>query len=140
MIRGALILALSLLAAGCVGNYTGHPEQRGPRTIESRTRPDLAKKVEWRKIMRGAGTRSVLLGYVRTDTRARAGGAATYWIYNTDFVMVGRVSPRGQVMAIAPDRTETWAGNYSLKLACLQLFGYTTLKTIRFVGMPPPRG
>jgi len=140
MKRHALILAASLLASGCVGHYTGHPEQRGPRNIESRTRPDLAKKVEWRKIMRGAGTRSVPLGYVKTDARARAGGAATYWIYNMEFVLVGRVSPRGSVTAISAEGQEKWAGNYSLKLACLHLFGYTSLKTIRFVNMPPPRG
>lgn len=140
MKRHALILAASMLAAGCVGHYTGHPDQRGPRNIESRTRPDLAKKIEWRKIMRGAGKSSVPLGYVRTDARARAGGSATYWIYNTDFVLIGRVSPRGSVTRISPSGEEKWAGNYSLDLACLELFGYTSRKTILFVDMPPPRG
>lgn len=140
MTRHALILAASLLASGCVGHYTGHPEKRGPRNIETRTRPDLAKKIEWRKIMRGAGTRSVPLGYVKTDTRAQAGGEATYWIYNMEFVLVGRVSPRGSVTEVSADGQEKWGGNYSLTLACLHLFGYTSLKTIRFVDMPPPRG
>ncbi|MBL4844139.1 MAG: hypothetical protein JKY65_01320 [Planctomycetes bacterium] len=140
MKRHALILAATLLATGCVGNYNGLPTERGPRNIKARTRPDLAKKVQWRKIMVGAGKTQSLLGYVRTDSGAHAGGAATYWIYNKAFVMVGRVSPRGSVVTIDPAGQEKWTGNYSLPLACLHLFGYQTRKTILFESMPAPRG
>jgi hypothetical protein len=140
MKRLTLILGASLLAVGCVGNYTGLPTERGPRNIEERTRPDLATTVEWRRIMVGAGKSSTLLGYVRTDPTAVAGGAATYWIYNPSFVQVGRVSPRGSLTKISPSGQEKWAGNYSLPLACLHLFGYQTRKTILFEPMPPPRG
>lgn len=133
------LAAAALLSTGCVGNYTGRPDQRGPRAINAHSRPDLARRVEWRRIMRGAGTSAVLMGYVRTDGRARAGQQPSYWIYNDEFVLTGRVSPRGRVMKINLDGSEEWVGNYTLELACLRVFGFQSKKTILFEPMPEPR-
>ena len=133
------LAACALLSSGCVGTYTGNPDQRGPRAINARTRPDLAKKVEWRRIMRGAGKQAVLMGYVRTDARAQAGQSPTYWIYTDEFVLRGHVSPRGRVTEYEPNGQGKWVGNYSLDLACLRVFGFETKKTILFEPMPDPR-
>ena len=140
MKRHALILTATLIATGCVGTYTGLPTERGPRNIRARTRPDLAKKVEWRKILIGAGKTSELYGYVRTDPKAQAGGAATHWVYNKEFVLIARVSPRGSVRKISPSGKEKWSGNYSLPLACLHLFGFETRKNVTLAPMDPPLG
>ena len=43
LMASAGALALTLLS-GCLGTYTGDPETRGPRNIEPRTRPDLARE------------------------------------------------------------------------------------------------
>ncbi|MGE0711356.1 MAG: hypothetical protein AB7N76_08990 [Planctomycetota bacterium] len=126
--------AAALLLTGCLGTYTGDPEARGPRNVQSRSRPDLAKKVPWQKVYLGAGKQAVLLGYVKTTPEE------TNWIYDEHFRLRGRVSPSGKTTRVMLGGEEQPKGSFTLDLAVLTVFGYTERKTVVFAPMDPPRG
>lgn len=139
LMASAGALALTLLS-GCLGTYTGDPEARGPRNIEPRTRPDLAREVRWERAYLGAGTQALLLGYIKHST-PESGMEGTRWIYDTRFRLVGWVSPFGRVTRHHPDTGATEdEGNYELKYAVLTVFGYDEEKTIVVKPMEAPRG
>ena len=90
--RAWTVLATTLLLSGCLGTYTGRPERRGARNVESRTRPDLAKPGIWRQVIIGQPPKEILEGYLNT-TR---GGS--HWVYDAEFLLIGRISPAGRTM------------------------------------------
>lgn len=138
--RILLVAPALFFLAGCLGNYNGDPEARGSRSVEERTRTDLAEPVLWRRAYLGAGKREKLLGYVKSKRHGEGTRGATNFLYDTNFNLIARVSPRGELTRIDPRGRETWKGNFTLKLAILTAFDYTSLKTIVLKPMQDPRG
>lgn len=129
-------ILLSLLLTGCLGVNTGRPEGRGARNVKSTTRKDVAVAIDWSQILLGAGPKAKLMGYLKTMPTA---DGRTHWVYDTQFKLVGRVSPRGQTIAIRRNGREVTEGHFGLRHAMLKLFGHDKDRPITFRVMPPPQ-
>jgi hypothetical protein len=136
-LRACLVAALST-CAGCIGTHHGHPEKRGPRQVESRTRPDLPVAKQWHRVYFGSPPQKELMGYMLT---AGAGepGAGTRWVYDVDFRLVGWISPDGDTTRVTP-RGERRVGGFQVENALRRLWVASRRTEVTIKAMPAPRG
>jgi hypothetical protein len=134
-----LILALGLTAvlAGCLGVNHGHPESRGPRYVSSQKRADVATPVRWRQIFLGSPPKPVMAGYLRTEERGQNRGG--HVVYDPDFRIVGRISPKGNTVRVVQG-VERSVGGYALKNALRRLYLRDLRVEVNLKSMPAPRG
>lgn len=137
--RLALAAALAL-APGCLGTRTGRPERIGTRNVAEFSRSDAAEPTAWLRVLVG-GARPRVRGYVKStpiELERREQGRL-HWVYDQAFVLVGRVSPRGETMRIDDDGNETYTGSYKLEHAVLMLLGGGREDEVKLSPMPNPR-
>jgi len=133
-IRAWTFLATTLLLTGCLGTFTGRPERRGPRSIESRSRPDVASPGIWRQVIIGQPPTETLEGYLHTD------GSGSHWVYDAEFLLIGRISPAGRTIRVTLRDGEKDLGSYALQHSMLRLFRHAKSTEVNLARMPPPRG
>lgn len=136
-----LLVGVPLLS-GCLQTRTGRPEDRVLENEQRRLRAsdDDATPVRWMQIVIGSPPSQKLAGYLKTElipgmpeeTRNQ------YWVYDRDFDVVGRVSPRGMTWRRDPFGREQKLGNFHVKHAVLSILGHYEEIEINLVKMPPP--
>lgn len=138
--RLALMAALALALPGCLGTRTGRPERIGTRNVQEFTRSDTADPTAWLRVLVG-GARPRVRGYVKSTTiqLERREQGRLHFIYDQAFVLVGRVSPRGETMRIDDEGNETYTGSYKLEHAVLMLLGGGREDEVKLAPMPTPR-
>ncbi|MBX3470081.1 MAG: hypothetical protein KF878_24660 [Planctomycetes bacterium] len=134
-------LALALVAAaGCAGTRTGHPDRIGSRNVQEFSRFDRAEPVSWRRVLVGV-PRPRVRGYVksaRVDFEHREEGLV-HFIYDSDFKLIGRVSPRGETLRIDRDGRERREGSFRVEHAVLLLLNAGREEEVKLAPMPDPR-
>lgn len=133
-------LGLALVTAGCLGTRTGHPEHIGSRNVQEFSRTDKAEPTLWRRVLIGA-PRPKVRGYVqssRVDLGRREEGSF-HFVYDPDFTLVGRVSPRGETYRIDARGDERRQGSFMLEHAVLLLLDGGADDEVKLVTMPEPR-
>lgn len=134
-----LVLGLVAPLAGCLGVHTGHPESRGPRSVESQhfAAAQRATPVRWKAIYLGAPPKPAHVGYLRTASGGLNRGGHT--VFDPDFNVIGRISPKGNTVRIVQG-VERNVGGYALKHAILRLHLRAKETEVDLRDMPAPRG
>lgn len=135
-------LALALVATpGCLGTRTGRPDQLGSRNVQEFSRSDTAPPTEWQRVLIGA-PRPKVRGYVKSTpvTLGRREEGRIHFVYDPDFNLVGRVSPRGETQRIDARGDEHHEGSFKLEHAVLLLLGGGADDVVKLTSMPDPRG
>ena len=135
--RNLFVLGLAAALAGCLGVNHGHPETRGPRYISSQQRADVATPVRWRQILLGSPPKPLMAGYLRSEDRGRNRGG--HVVYDPDFRIIGRISPKGNTIRIVQG-VERNVGGYALKNALRRLYLRDLRTEVSLKPMPAPRG
>ncbi|MCO5167699.1 MAG: hypothetical protein M9894_15235 [Planctomycetes bacterium] len=135
-------LALALAAApGCMGTRTGHPDQIGSRNVEEFSRFDRAEPVAWRRVLVGV-PRPRVRGYVKSTKVAYKGErdeGLIHFVYDSDFRLVGRVSPQGETRRIDARGGERREGSFRIEDAVLLLLNAGRAEEVKLAPMPEPR-
>lgn len=136
----SLALALVATTPGCLGTRTGHPDEIGTRNVREFSRTDSAEATEWQRVLIGA-PRPKVRGYVKSSpvTLGHRQEGRIHFVYDPDFRLVGRVSPRGETQRIDARGDEHHEGSFKLEHAVLLLLGGAANDEVKLTSMPNPR-
>jgi hypothetical protein len=139
--KSLALLLMPLLLAGCLQTRSGRP---GSVTVQNERlrerKSDDAEPIRWRQIVVGSPPNQKVEGYLKTEliqgmppeTRHQ------YWIYDRDFQIVGRISPRGMTWRRDAFGREQRLGNFHVKHGVISILGHLDEIEINLVRMPPP--
>lgn len=133
-------LALVVTTPGCLDTRTGHPDEIGTRNVQEFSRTDSAAPAEWQRVLIGA-PRPKVRGYVKSTPiiLGHRQEGRLHFVYDPDFRLVGRVSPRGETQRIDARGDEHHEGSFKLDHAVLLLLGGAADDEVKLTSMPDPR-
>jgi hypothetical protein len=149
MTKTSLALAIVLCASGCLGTNHEISKRNAPADLAGLRPAEDPVLYSWRKIAIGHLPRPTHYGYLKTRSLADhepgvgdVNKREVRWIYDTDFNLVGSVSPRGDTLRFDRFGNAENLGHLEIDDAIKAIFDVrdNELEVFRELKVRPPKG